>query len=195
MNRRVETKVDISNQGNEVSSLHLKSTATGTVDQIHTEISKTKGYYYSITNFSKHNFDSYDCYFYPHKVVCEICSKSFSKRCNLNTHVRIEHEKQRYKCTDCEKLFKSAYALEKHASNPMIHEVKSRRLEKEPSKTVLKEDADFGLSPDEKNNLILKLKQRIAKLKTCNSKYRSEIVEFKNEVKTLRLSKTKSNHL
>lgn len=196
MNRSVHTKFGIGDQEKEVSSLHPESITIGTADQVHTEI--IEGYYYFTKYLSKYNFHSYDCYFYARKVCCKFCSKSFSKRCNLNTHIRIEHDKQRYKCMKCDKLFKSAYALKKHANNSLVHKEKgsrSRRVDTESSKTVSKEDADFGLPADDKNKLILKFRERITKLKTCNDKYRSDIMKYKNEIKTLLLFKTKFNRL
>lgn len=189
MKRRGNTKIGAVNQKNGILPSQSKS-----IDQAQIKIAA--GYYFPKTIvFCNQHCDSYICYHCSLIVSCELCSKSFSKRCNLNTHIRIEHENQRYECQECGELFKSAFGLRKHSNN--IHSRKGSRAGRigadiNSSKVILEEDADFSLSADEKDRLILELKQRIITLKACNDKYRAKIASYKNEIKTLRILKSKS---
>lgn len=79
-------------------------------------------------------------------------------------------------------------------NNTSIHKTKStsRRLKDTNSlKVVLEEDADFNLSTEKKNELISKLKLRIATLKASNEKYRLQIAKHKTEIDKLRSAKAK----
>ena len=48
-------------------------------------------------------------------LVCDICHAVFSLKATLNYHMRSQHpEAEKMKCTECEKVFFSQMALEKH---------------------------------------------------------------------------------
>ena len=55
------------------------------------------------------------------KIVCsyENCNKSYSRKSNLMTHIRVEHEKQVFKCPkeECLMTFLHKKSLDKHLDN------------------------------------------------------------------------------
>lgn len=85
--------------------------------------------------------------------------------------------------------------MKKHSNN--IHKRKASRSHRldvdiKSSKVVLEEDVDFRLSADEKDKLILELKQRVITLKAANDENHLKIAAYKNEIKSLRLLEAKS---
>ena len=48
-----------------------------------------------------------------HKIVCDICGKSFSKKFALNRHKQL-HNNEKYSCATCEKVFETKQYLEVH---------------------------------------------------------------------------------
>ena len=48
-----------------------------------------------------------------HKIICDICGKSFSKKFALNRHKQL-HNNEKYSCATCEKVFETKQYLEMH---------------------------------------------------------------------------------
>lgn len=122
-------------------------------------------------------------------VPCQFCSKMFSKISNLNTHIRAEHEKHRFECPICEKLFKSSYALRQHINNPKLHEKRANRSRFFDTKTTIvipNENGGYELSDSAKNELITKLKLEIVSLEAESKSLRSTIGKYKTQIKSLR---------
>jgi len=45
---------------------------------------------------------------------CDNCPCSYTKKSNLNDHIRFNHEGKGAKCDHCETLFKHDYKLQQH---------------------------------------------------------------------------------
>lgn len=48
--------------------------------------------------------------------ICDICSKSFTSRSNLNKHKRVQHSGEEYTCHMCQRSFKNRYYIKEHTS-------------------------------------------------------------------------------
>ena len=48
------------------------------------------------------------------KHVCEICGHSFSKLCNLKSHIRVHNGERPYSCDLCSKAFTNYWDLRRH---------------------------------------------------------------------------------
>lgn len=128
----------------------------------------------------------------PNPVRCKFCSKTFSKNSNLNIHMRAEHDKQRYECPICQKLFKSSYALKKHVNNPLIHGKKAnitRQFNTMSTKVITSKDGHYELLDCAKNQLIKQLKLEIVALETEKKSYISTIGKYKTQIDSLRAKK------
>ena len=46
--------------------------------------------------------------------MCEICGHSFSKLCNLKSHIRVHNGERPYSCDLCSKAFTNYWDLRRH---------------------------------------------------------------------------------
>lgn len=99
--------------------------------------------------------------------------------------MRAEHEKQRFECPICQKLFKSSYALRKHVNNPKIHGKRSHQSHKfntMSTKVIPAKSGSYELSDNAKNALIKQLKQEIVSLEAESKKYMSMIGKYQAQI-------------
>lgn len=122
-------------------------------------------------------------------VQCKFCAKMFSKISNLNIHIRADHEKQRFECPICEKLFKSSFALRKHVNNLKMHEKganRARLLDTKSTKMILNKNGGYELSDSAKNELITQLKQEIVSLEAESKTLLLTIGKHQKQINSLR---------
>ena len=65
----------------------------------------------------KHNLETH-----PQQIKCKNCDKVFKKNCELELHVRSQHERvNEFKCDVCDKCFVLKWRLLKHQHNHLEH--------------------------------------------------------------------------
>ena len=76
-------------------------------------------------------------------LICTLCDKSFSRKCDLNTHNKSVHQKVKYTCTECDTQFSRNSALDSHIQS--IH--------KQVKNTCTQCDKQFSAKSDLKRHI------------------------------------------
>lgn len=84
----------------------------------------------------------------------------FSKKSNLNHHVKIAHEKRRFQCPECESDYTSAFRLRTH-----MKKEHSKGIVNAKSAIIIVGKRNVKVAPEAKSELIRAQREKIDELK------------------------------
>lgn len=131
------------------------------------------------------------------KISCDTCGRLYSKRSNLNAHIRSVHNLAKWECPDCQEIFSTKTSLKRHIfrKHPKLVKRDKKSSQAGSLKVNLNEQEYFGmyeLSDGAKLAKIRRLEKevegkntKIKILEDLNAALRKHVNELREQNKNL----------
>lgn len=137
------------------------------------------------------------------RVKCPLCTKTYSKKSNMNAHVKIKHRLNRWVCpqAECNRMCATKASLQRHVERKHTRQnilTKHRKGSRKRSRKQMENQLDFNeceyfgadeLSDAAKTAKIRRLEQELQREKDKTKSLEENLLQLKQENEQLKAGK------